>query len=107
MSQASKPGRDRRTDGRSKGSMAQCVREILSVDAGGRTRRQLKEAVRAQPRFWRQFERNPKAFDNMIRRLMLRGEIEERSGTLFASEQARLAVLVHQVLFELNCDERS
>lgn len=84
--------------------MTQLVRELLSLDATGLTRRELADAVRAQPAFWRQFERNPKAYNNMIRRLILRGEIEERNGTLFPSEQTRLDVLVHKALFELNRD---
>lgn len=96
--------RDRRADGRSRGSMAQSVREVLALDAKGRTRRELRDTIRAQPRFWNQFERNPKAYDNMIRRLILRGDIEERDDMLHASEQARLEVLVHRELFELNRD---
>lgn len=84
--------------------MAQFVREFLSLDAVGRTRSELKVTVRAQPCFWRQFERNPKAFDNLIRRLILRGEIEERDGKLLPSEQTRIGVLVRKELFEINPD---
>ena len=81
--------------------MAQFVREALSVKGRGWTRDDLAATVRAQPRFWRQFERNPKAYGEMLRRLILRGEIEERDGVLFATEQTRRASLIYTELFEL------
>lgn len=82
--------------------MAQFVRELLSINPKGWTRSELREQMRAQPAFRQQFERNPKAINGMIGRLIERGEIEERDRLLFASEQTRLSVLVHRELFELN-----
>lgn len=105
MSHLAKPWRDRSGDRRSKGSMAQFAREFLTLNPKGWTRTELEKVMRAQPAFWQQFERNPSAYDGMIRRLIERGEIEERDQALFAAEKTRLAVLSRRELFELNRDE--
>lgn len=105
MSRAAKPWRDRSGDQRSKGSMAQFARELLSLNPKGWTREELKAAMRAQPAFWPQFERNPGAYYGMIHRLIGRGEIEVRGRLLFASDETRLAVLARKELFELSRDE--
>ena len=81
--------------------MAQFTREFLSRDSNGRPRQELKQVLRAQPTFWRQFERNPKAYPGMIRRLIKRGDIKERDGLLYASEETRLSVLARKELFEV------
>jgi len=81
--------------------MTQFVRELLASQQRGWTRAELETALRRQPRFWRQFERNSKAFPEMIRRLLVRGEIETKEGALFASERTRLAALIHTERFEL------
>lgn len=73
--------------------MAQFTRVILVRNPKGWTREELKQELRAQPAFRQQFERNPGAYPNMIRRLVLRGNIEERDGLLFASESIRRSVL--------------
>lgn len=70
----------------------------------GWTRAELKQVLRAQPAFRRQFERNSGAYPNMIRRLIQRGDIEDRIGRLFASEETRLSVLARSELFEINRD---
>jgi hypothetical protein len=85
--------------------MAQFARELLALDPKGWTRDALKQRLRADPTFWRQFERNPQAYSGMVRRLILRGDIEERDGLLFASEETQLSVLARTQLFELNRGE--
>ena len=81
--------------------MAQFVREFLSVNPEGRTRDELREIVRTQPAFRQRFERNPQAFNGLIGRLLMGGEIEERAGNLLAVEATRLSVLVRKDLFEV------
>ena len=73
---------------------------VLSLNPKGWTRRELKRVTQAA--FPRQFERNPKAFYGMTRRLIERGDVEDRAGVLFASEDTRLSVLARKVLFEIN-----
>ena len=82
--------------------MAQFTREFLSRNPKGWTPQELKEVLRAQPAFWRHFERNPNAYPDMIRRLLQRGDIENRAGLLFALEAIRLSVLARNELFEVN-----
>lgn len=92
------PWRDHLNDGRSNGSMAQFTREFLVANPKGWTRKELQQVLRAQPAFSGQFERNPGAYFNMIRRLALRRDIEERDGLLFASESIRRSVLARSEL---------
>jgi hypothetical protein len=96
--------RPRASDRRSRGTMAQFVREFLSLNPVGWTRRGLGDVLRARPEFLSQFQRNERAFDQMVRRLIERAEIEERDGLLFASERMRLAIAARMELFELNKD---
>lgn len=84
--------------------MAQFVREFLSFNPRGWTRLELKRIVRAQPAFWRQCERNSRAYCNLMGRLIERGDIEDRDGRLYASERTRLLVVVRKELFELRTD---
>jgi hypothetical protein len=96
MSLAPRQRRDSSGDRRSKGSMAQFVREFLSFDTKGLTRREFKNILRAQPAFGRQFERNPGAYYGAIRRLVERGDIEDRAGLMFASEGTRISIFARK-----------
>ena len=89
-------------DRRSRGSMTQAAREILSLQPTGWTRSELRHALRSRPSFRAQFQRNPAAYNNMVLRLIARGDICERDGKLFASEPVRLSYAVREELFELN-----
>ena len=82
--------------------MAHFLREFLSLNRTGWTRRELKTVTQAA--FPRQFERNPNAYYGAIRRLIERGDVEDRAGRLFASEETRAWVLARHALFEINPD---
>lgn len=96
--------RVRSPDGRNRGSMSQFVREFLSLNPTGWTRADLQSLLRGRVEFTRQFQRNPRAYSNMICRLIDRGDIEDRDGKLFATEPIRLSVVVRKDLFELAMD---
>ena len=98
------PWRDHLNDERSNGSMAQFAREFLSRNPKGWTRSELKEVLKAHPVFWRQFERNPGAYPNMVRRLLLRGDILEREGLLFASKKTQQLMLARSERFQNSRD---
>lgn len=91
-------------DGRNRGSMAQFVREHLSLNDTGWTHAELRAVVRGRIEYRAQFQRNPTAYTQMIWRLIGRGDIEDRGGQLFASERTRLSVVVREELFELRTD---
>lgn len=73
--------------------MSQFVREYLSDNLGGKTRSQLLAAMREHPHLAARYDRNPPAFLHTIRRLILRGELDERDGLIVASETMRRRVL--------------
>lgn len=80
-------------DGRSRGTMAQSVREFLTDNPQGWSRLELKAALTRDERFATQFQRNPGAYYNMIGRLLHRGDLEDRNGLLFASDKTRRRVV--------------
>ena len=86
--------------------MAQAAREVLSLQPKGWGRSELKDVLRSRPAFWTQFRKNPRAYGNMVNRLLARGDIYESEGKLFASESVRLAFAVRRELFEIITDRR-
>jgi hypothetical protein len=88
-------------DRRSRRLMTQFARERLALEDRGWSRSELEAVVRAQPQFRRRMERNPKALGELIRRLIGRGEVEQRDGKLFAAEPMQISICARRELFEL------
>lgn len=80
-------------DRRSRGSMAQFVREFLTDNPKGWSRLDLRAAVQERPEFESISGGRPDAFYNLIGRLRNSGEIEDRNGLLFASDSVRNRIL--------------
>ena len=79
-------------DGRSRGSMAQFVREFLTDNPQGWSRLDLRIIVRGKPEFAATLSGNPNAFYNLIGRMRRGGEIEDQGGLLFASAAVKRRV---------------
>jgi hypothetical protein len=88
--QAATPGRLPRRDGRTDGTMTEFMRECFDKADKGLTRMELKEMVRRDPRYTDKMK-NENVYYNLIKRLIVRGEVVERDGALYAAHRAPLA----------------
>jgi len=70
-------------DFRSRGTMTQFLRDHFAAAGRGYSRREIKELLRAEPRFRGRIERARSGHANAIRALLDRGEIVELGGLLY------------------------
>jgi hypothetical protein len=68
--------------------MTQFLRELFATADRGYSRQEIKELLRAQPRFKSMIERSRSGHASAIRTLLKRREIVDLAGLLYRSDQA-------------------